>query len=276
MDSIRTARMVVTEVAGGDICARTWGDSGPPIVLLHHSFGWPDEVALGVDLGRDHVVWAPDIPGFGSSAQPAWARHPRDLAIVMGQWMREVFDGPVTLVGLGLGGWVAAELATMAPTLLSNLVLVGSAGLRPVDGQIFDQIMVNHSTYVRTAFGSSGAYERSFGVELDDDLLLRWDVCREMVTRITWKPYMHSHQLAPLLSGIETSTVVVWGEDDEVVPRSCGVQFAELIDGAQLVVVPGCGHAVGLEQPGVLAELVRSRTGDLQTIEGERVLATEG
>ena len=49
------------------------------------------------------------------------------------------FGGPVALVGCGYGGWVAAELATMAPRRLSHLVLVGAAGILPRDGRIVCQ-----------------------------------------------------------------------------------------------------------------------------------------
>jgi pimeloyl-ACP methyl ester carboxylesterase len=254
--AVPTPAPTTVEVCGLRVCSLESG-RGQPLVVLHHSFGNPGWTSLFEDLSADHAVAVPDLPGFGASARPDWARHPRDIAILVGHWIRVHGFGRTALVGCGLGGWIAAELATMAPELLSGLVLVGAAGLAPREGEILDQIMINHSTYVRSAFSEPAAYEAVFGADLSDDLLLSLDMSREMVTRLTWKPYMYSHPLAALLSTISTPTLVVWGERDGVVPLDCGRQFAELIPGAQLSIVPGCGHAVDLEAPDALARLVR-------------------
>ena len=82
-----------------------------------------------------------------------------------------------------------------------------------------------------------------------------------MVARVAWKPYMYNRRLVPLLGLVSVSTLVVWGELDAVVPLECGELFAGLIPGARLEVVAGCGHAVDLEAPGVLAGLVFDHFG---------------
>src|ERR1700741_4341663 len=97
---------------------------GPRIVVLPHSFGSPGWIPLYERLAEQAEVLVPDLPGFGHSGQPTWARDVRDLAILMGAWLRKQDLGPVTLVGCGFGGWVAAELASMQPQVLSRLVLV--------------------------------------------------------------------------------------------------------------------------------------------------------
>jgi pimeloyl-ACP methyl ester carboxylesterase len=204
-------------------------------------------------LATDHAVSVPDLPGFGDSSRPAWARNVRDLAVLTGQWMRTIKLGAAIVVGCGFGGWVAAELATMAPELYSHLVLVGAAGLPPRDGEILDQMMVNHSTYVRSAFNDQSAYESVFGDVVGDHVLLQWDLCREMVTRVTWKPYMYNRGLEPLLGGVDIPSLVVWGERDAVVPIECAERFSLALKAARVEVVPRAGHAVDLEQPEALA-----------------------
>jgi pimeloyl-ACP methyl ester carboxylesterase len=176
---------------------------------------------------------------------------------MLGLWLDHLGVGPVTLVGCGFGGWIAAELATMSPARLSGLVLVGAAGLLPERGRILDQMLTSHSVYVRSAFLARDAYEEHYGTELTDEVLMQWAVAREMTTRVAWKPYMYNRRLDPLLSELTVPTLVVWGSDDDVVPRECGERYARLIPGARLEVVDGCGHAVDLERPEALAELVR-------------------
>jgi pimeloyl-ACP methyl ester carboxylesterase len=244
-----------TVVAGTAVRCLEAG-SGHPVVLFHHSFGSPGWLACQEALAAAHAVYAPDLPGFGQSERPDWARHPRDLAILMGWWLRQLHRGPVAVVGCGFGGWVAAELAVMFPEAFSHLVLVGAAGLLPERGRILDQVLISHSEYVRAAFGTTEAYEAVYSAELPDELLLQWDHNREMTARVSWKPYMYNRGLAPLLPLVPLPTLLVWGEHDRVVPIECAERYQSLLPDACLEVVAGCGHAVDLEQPAVLAELV--------------------
>ena len=208
----------------------------------------------------------------------------------MGQWLRIRNLGPVELVGCGFGGWVAAELATMAPELLKQLVLVGAAGLLPPQGRILDQFLISHSGYVRAAFSRPEAYEAIYPATGTDDTarseatgtddtarseatgtddgeptvgdstLVAWDMNREMTTRVAWKPYMYNRRLHPLLSGVNVPTVLVWGDRDEVVPLECAHAYLEALPEASLEVVPNCGHAVDLENPEALAAIITATT----------------
>ena len=58
------------------------------------------------------------------------------------------------------------------------------------------------------------------------DQLEQWDVCREMVFRTAWKPYMYSQTLPHLLGGVQAPALVVWGDDDQHVPKSAGDVYA--------------------------------------------------
>lgn len=246
-------------VAGLELVHRSRGE-GPPVVLVHHSFGTSPWPRLAEELASDHQVLVPDLPGYGRSEQPAWARHPRDLAALLQAWMGRLdLDAP-TLVGSGFGGWVAAELATLGGPHLRGLVLVGAAGLVPRDGRIFDQMLVAHRDYVRRAFTDGAVYDALFDVDPSDDLLITWDVNREMTARVAWKPYMYNRALEPLLAEVRAPALVVWGDDDQIVPRECGDRYVAALPDARLEVVAGSGHAVGLERPAELAALVRTFT----------------
>lgn len=245
-----------TEVSGIEVVSERDG-AGAALVYLHHSFGRPDSLPLLQDLAADHLVVAPDLPGFGRSSRPDWARHPRDLAILLGQWLAAEGIAQPHLIGAGFGGWVAAELATMRPDGLASLTLVGAAGVLPREGRIVDQFLIAHRDYVSASFHDPAAYERLYGAELEMDQLARWDRDREMTTRVAWRPYMLNRRLVPLLAGVRAPALVVHGEHDEIVPRCCAEDYAAQIPDARLEIVSGCGHAVDLEQPQALAKLVR-------------------
>ena len=102
---------------------------------------------------------------------------------------------------------------------------------------------------------SQEAFARVYG-DVSTDQLVEWDLCREMSFRIAWKPYMYNQSLPHLLGGVRAPALVVWGDDDKIVPRSAGERYAALLPKARLVTVRAAGHCVEMEQPDELATLV--------------------
>jgi pimeloyl-ACP methyl ester carboxylesterase len=242
------------EVAGVRLHLACAG-SGRPVLVLHHDIGSPDRLDFYDALARRFAVLVPHHPGYGKSERPPWLRSVRDVAVIY-QWLlgNLAIERP-SLIGLGFGGWIAAEMATMAPTALHRLVLIGAMGLKPPEGDILDQAIVNYIDYARAGFRDQAAFARIYG-EVTTDQLVAWDLCREMCFRIAWKPYMYSHTLPHLLGGVKVPALVVWGDDDRIVPRSTGKLYAAALANARFEIVSGAGHWVEMEQPETLAGLV--------------------
>jgi pimeloyl-ACP methyl ester carboxylesterase len=242
-------------VAGLQLHTSEGGAGAPPFVVLHHSTG-PLWTPFYDALAAHRAVVAPDLSGYGRSDRPDAARSPRDLAILWLRALDELEPDPVHLVGLGLGGWIAAEIATMAPRRLASMTLVGAAGIKPRDGFIHDPMMSSWTDYARIGFHDESRFEKVIGSEPNDDLMTLWDHSREMTARVTWKPWMWSGQLPSLLRGVATPSLVVWGRHDRIVPLDCGEQYCELLADARLEIVDDAGHTVDLEKPELLAQLI--------------------
>ncbi len=232
------------------------GGSGSPLVTLHHSTGSPGWLPVHDQLAESAEVYVPDMPGYGQSTRPDWAREPRDLAILLGQAFDKLGLGQVALAGFGFGGFVAAEFATMNPGRLSHLVLVGAAGLQPDEGEILDEMMVDFDQYVKAGFSSESAYVDVFGEKMAPEMKQLWDFSREMTARLTWKPYMFNRRLAPLLKEVQVPALIIWGEQDQVVPVVCGRQYERALPNARLEVIAGAGHLVEYEEPARVAALI--------------------
>ena len=232
----------------------------PPVLVLHHDIGAPERPAFYDVLARDFTVLAPSHPGYDGTPRPEWMRSVRDVAVgyqaLLAQHEATRAPGTVTLVGLGFGGWIAAEMATMAPRAFRRLVLVGAMGLKPERGEIADQALLSYIDYVRRGFADERAFERVFGAEPPTSQLEQWDLNREMTFRIAWKPYMYNPTLPYLLGGVATPALVVWGSHDRIVPRECGERYAKSLAQARLEIVEGAGHFVDMEKPDELAGLV--------------------
>ena len=78
-----------------------------------------------------------------------------------------------------------------------------------------------------------------------------------MSFRIAWKPYMYSQTLPHLLGGVQAPALVVWGDDDRIVPLERGEALRwRRCRKRRLEIVEDCGHCVDMEQPEALAKLV--------------------
>ena len=232
------------------------GGTGDPILVLHHDIGNPGWLPFHQRLAQGFDVLAPSHPGYDQSTRPSWLRSVRDIAVIYQSLLADLGLTNVTLVGLGLGGWIAAEMATMAPRDFRRLILVGAMGIQPAEGQIFDQSLVNYSEYARAGFHDQAAFDAVYGAVPSTDQLEVWDMNREMTFRIAWKPYLYSQTLPHLLGAVRTPTLVVWGADDRIVPISCAHQYVASLPQASLEVVPACGHCVEMERPDELAQLI--------------------
>ena len=148
------------EVAGTKLHLSRAG-SGRPVLVLHHDIGTVDRLPFYDELAQSFDVLVPHHPGYGKSERPVWLRHPRDIA-AMYQWLlADLGLKGVSLVGLGFGGWVAAEMASLAPTDFHRLVLVGPMGIKPTGGDILDQAIISYIDYARAFFNDEAAFKRS-------------------------------------------------------------------------------------------------------------------
>ncbi len=243
------------EVAGEKLYLRR-GGSGSPVLVLHHDIGDPGPLPFYDLIAEQHTVYVPSHPGFGRSDRPAWMRSVRDLAAVYQWLLADLGAERAALVGLGFGGWIAAEMASLAPAGFSGLVLVGAMGLKPPEGEILDQALLNHVAYLRAGFQDPTVCDAVFGAEPPIEQLEAWEINRDMVFRIAWRPYMFNPTLPHLLGGVRSPALVVWGRDDRIVPLSAGEAYARVLPRARLEIIEGCGHWVEMERPDVLGRLV--------------------
>ncbi len=232
------------------------GGTGSPIVTLHHSTGSVGWLPLHEQLATEFSVTVPDMPGYGQSERPDWARDTRDIAILVNHALEKLGLSEVTLVGFGFGGFIAAELASMDHSRLKSLVLVGAAGIQPREGEIMDGMLMELEEYIGASFRDQAAYQAVFGEKPEPSIKELWDFSREMTARVCWKPAMFSRKLPHLLKDVDTPTLLIWGGEDKVIPPVCGEQYREALPNARLEIIAGAGHAVEYEETARVASLI--------------------
>jgi pimeloyl-ACP methyl ester carboxylesterase len=243
----------VKEIAGIKLHVSRAG-SGPTVLVLHHDIGTVDRLPFYDALAAKFDVVIPHHPGWGKSQRAEWMRHPRDIAAVHAWLLAELGAPHASLLGLGFGGWVAAEMASLAPTVYRKLVLVGAMGIKPPEGDIADQAIVSYIVYPMSGFHDEAAFKANYG-DVSTDQLEAWDIAREMSFRVAWKPYMYSQTLPHLLGGVRAPALIIWGDDDRIVPLSAGQAYAKALPEATLTTIPACGHFAEMEKPDAVAKL---------------------
>ena len=241
----------IVEVAGTRLQI-VKGGVGEPLLILHDEMGHPGWLSFHEALAQHFTLYVPSHPGFGKSDPLDWIMNMRDMA----GWYLEALDqlelGQVNVVGFSLGGWLAAEMATMCPDLFKKLVLVAAAGVRPPVGEILDMFLVVAKDYLTASFvdpDNVDEFRRVCPDEPSAELIEDWDVAREQASRLSWKPYMHYPGLPYLLRRLRRlPTLIVWGREDPIVPLSAAQVYHESIEGSRLVVLDDCGHHPEIER----------------------------
>ena len=236
------------------------GGSGTPVLVIHGELGVPGWLESFAQLAKHHDVIVPSLPGYGRSTRPDWIMGVHDLAAWVTWFARDIdLRTPVNVIGCSLGGWVAAEIATVAPQFFNKMVLVGAMGIKPEQGEIFDYFLESGLTGLRRAFHrpeQSSAFMRYWGNEWTPEETDLVEQHREMTCRIAWKPYMHSLTLRHLLPGVSTPTLLLWGGEDAITPINSGEIYQRAIPRSRLVVIENCGHMPEMEKPAEFATLV--------------------
>jgi len=236
------------------------GGTGEPLLILHDELGHPGWLQFHQALAQHYTLYIPSHPGFAASERLDWIMNMRDLACWYLDALEELGLGQVNAVGFSLGGWLAAEMATMCPHQFKRLVLVGAAGVKPPTGEIFDLFQVVAKSFITASVANPGSTTEFKQVCPDTpspEQLEAWDVAREEACRLSWKPYMHYPALPNLLRRLKgLPTLILWGRQDAIVPLSAAQLYHQSIPGSRLTVLDHCGHRPEIERPEEFVRLV--------------------
>jgi pimeloyl-ACP methyl ester carboxylesterase len=237
------------DVAGARLRCLEAG-AGAAVLYLHGLAGAAVDPLLA-RLAVNHRVIAPEHPGFGSGPIPDWMTSVGDVAFFYLDVLLALDLREVHLVGHDLGGWIAAEIAIRATQRLASLALLAPAGLASESAPFDDVFAWSAEELARRQFhdAAQAAEWQRRRAELPIDVLLQNQTA---VARLAWNPRLANPQLRFWLHRVDVPTLLVWGEDDRIIPRACAEEFRRVLPQAELAIVPRCGHALTIEGADVL------------------------
>lgn len=226
------------------------------VLWLHDTFGnrWtPGHEALS----RAFQLIAPSLPGFEDSTTLGRIDGPEDVVF----WLLDLLDALAlaqpAIIGCGLGGWMAAELAVRYPERLRRLVLVNAYGLQVPGALPEDEFALTPPLLRPLLFR-----------EPDGPLAVDWlpdseppeRVARTLharvaAARLAWQ-FPYSPKLRGRLARVHVPALVLWGARDRLIPLAHAQAYADALPEARLVILPAAAHYPYLEEPQRFADEV--------------------
>ncbi len=249
-------------VLGQRVRLRDTGPHAAPPLILLHGFGssldtWePWAKAL---TGKYRVIRL-DLPGFGLTGPDPTGTYSdeRTLAVLAGL-MDQLGLPRATFIGNSLGGRFAWEFAAAHPERVNRLVLISPDGFaspgfaygKAPEVPLLLELMpwVGPRALIRANLAPAWAHPDALPdavLERYRDMLLAPGVRRAILSRTRQTVLADP---AARLRSISAPTLILWGEDDHMIPVRNAQDYLRLMPRARLVRLPGMGHVPFEESP---------------------------
>ncbi len=223
-----------------------------PVVLFLHGWGAP---AATYRLLLEHLsgycrVVAPDLPGFGETAEPPTPWYVDDYVEWTLAFAEKLELSRVVLMNHSFGGRISIKLLARRPVPLTveRAVFMDAAGIRPKRGPGYYAKVYSYKA-IKQFFSLPGvrriwpdAVENARHRQGSTDYQAASPILRQTMVRCI------NEDLTPLLPRVEASVLLIWGEKDTATPLADGRRMEQSIPDAGLVVLPDAGHFAFAQQ----------------------------
>lgn len=246
-----------TELEGLRICYLEAGPRDAETIVFVH--GWSGNVQNWWDQfehfrGRYHVVVF-DAPGHGKSERGPHVNYTmQNHVAVLDALLDELEVNQAIVIGNSGGGWIAAQYAIEHPERVTKLVLSDSTGTR-YTGSAGGVLEILTARWLQLANMTTGEHYPG----LDPKSQARQEFVGSFAGTVEEAPYLEALAtlLAPTyekipkarLQQIQAATLVVWGDDDPVVPINAMKVFDHAIADSQTYVIHLGGHTPMMNSP---------------------------
>jgi len=261
------------DTAVGSIELHRGGAGGPaPLVYLHSAQGEGPGMVLLEELADTRLVLSPLFPGFGDSEGLQYIDDIEDAAFHLLDVLDRLDLVCCDLVGLSLGGWMAAELAVRWPERVRRMVLVNPVGLyvpgAPITeifgrapSELADELFADPNYPIAQLMRAMDAFEADPS-QIPFELVRPILQAQAATAKVGWNPYLHNPKLQGRLRRVTAPTLIVHARKDGIVPRAHAEVYESAIPDATLTDLDDAAHLAPLERPGEVAKLVLEHLGD--------------
>jgi pimeloyl-ACP methyl ester carboxylesterase len=252
--------LATTTVELHGFSSRVWSKGrGPKLGFLAGFGGLPRWIPFLDVLAKERTVIVPSLPGFpgGERGHTVLDNH-LDWVLAAHELIRMAGLDGADLAGSGPGGSLAAEIAAIWPGSVKRLALIAPWGL-------FDETDPATDPWAQRAPDVPGllcadpAKWEALKAEPEGQNSPEWPIeqvrAAEAAARIFWP--LGNTKLEKRLPLITAPTLLLWGGEDRIMPRSYADKFTRAIAGKnEIRVIPGAGHLAELDKPDEVAEAI--------------------
>jgi len=250
----------------GTRCRVLEGGSGAPLVYFHGAGGLLKDNPFLDQLAQRYSVFVPEWPGYGESTGDELLEDMLDFTLHGWDVVSELGLERPHLVGHSMGGMIAAEMAAVAANDLRKLVLIAPAGLWIPEHPIPDLYALLPHEYPKYLFHdpAAGLALLTGGLDFSNlEVLAEFYIAnsRRMATAGKLLFPIPDRRVTKRVYRVTAETLVLWGEEDRLMPPVYGEKWRALIAGARLVQIAGAGHMLPYEQPDAFIAALSSFLG---------------
>jgi len=248
-----------TTVDVNGFAARVWTKgSGPKIGFLAGYGGLPNWIPFLDKLAEKRTVIVPSLPGYpGATGHDVLDNH-LDWVLAVHQLLQKAGLDCADLVGSSVGASFALEMAAIWPASVKKLAVIAPFGLYDEKEPPADPWaqMQNHLPALLTANPEN--YSRLKQMAPGEDAI-EWTIAQtraqEAAARAFWP--LSNTRLEKRLPLIQAQTLLMWGSEDKVLPRSYARKMSGLISAPTDVrVIDGAGHLAEYDKPTEVANAI--------------------
>ncbi len=240
---------------------------GIPVVFIHGLGGcWQNWLENLPRFAESHRAIALDLPGFGRTPMPDEPISITFFARIVDHFCEALDLGRASLVGNSMGGFTAAETAIRHPERVDDLVLVDAAGIssatiagNPIGERfargVLSRGQKNPPPDMSRLLKRPGLIALAMGFVARYPTLISRDVLAEQLLSVGAPGFQDSfdaiiaYDFRDRIGEISCPTLILQGAEDILVPLGDAHQYAEAIEGGEMVVFDDTGHVPMLERP---------------------------
>ena len=234
--------------------------SGEPLLYLHGIVGQTGWAPFLDDLAKSYSVYAPLLPGYGESQGLEHIDDVIDLSMHCLDLMDVLGLQQAHVVGHALGGMVAAEMAALSQYYVKRLVLIAPTGLWLDDAPTTDYMAMPPEELDRILWADPTSSTAQEALALPDSQESRVELALERIKELTtatkflWP--IPDKGLKKRMYRIKSPTLIIWGDQDRLIPVIYAKEFQRKIRQSRVEVLPQCGHLPMREQRQAFVKLV--------------------
>ena len=241
------AQTIDLEIRGVSVKLHRAG-TGRKVLFLHGAGGVPQWLPFFDALAERYELWVPEHPGFGGSDDPKWIASMPDLAMFYLDLVEEIGLDGVHLIGNSLGGWLAAEILIRDRSRFISLVQLAPAGIRLKGVPAGDNFIWGPEEAVRNLYHDQSFADRVLALAPSEAQLDTMLKNRFTVAKFGWQPRWYNPDLEKWLHRVKLPALVIWGDDDKIMPPQYAALWRGRLPDAGLVMIAGCGHLPHVEK----------------------------